>query len=95
MAALEAGDFDSEAFVRWQEEERLRSVFMGLINLLIDDAMFSEEQRQYDEIENRHLLGQLSREEAILARQQVFRDNQRAAADFKHETARLLTKYSC
>eukprot|EP00052_Salpingoeca_macrocollata_P025098 m.227851 g.227851 ORF g.227851 m.227851 type:complete len:608 (-) comp22378_c0_seq2:44-1867(-) len=76
LAALEAGEFDSEAFMRFEEEQRAL-----------------RQQQEMDEIEKKVLMGQLSREDAIIARHEAVKRRQQAAQDVKAETSLLMQKF--
>lgn len=56
-------------------------------------ALCRDEQRRFDEIEAKHLMGLLTREEALLARQEAFRAKKQETDNIKAFTANMMRRY--
>lgn len=78
-----------------REIQKMESLMQGgrddyKISALEADMRNALEQERSKEIERRHLLGQLTYEEAILAKRKLSRENKEKAAQFKEERNKLL-----
>lgn len=78
-----------------QEIQKLESLLQGgrddyKISTLEAEVRNAMEEERLKEIERKHLLGQLTYEEAILARKKLLKENKEKAVQFKEERNRLL-----
>eukprot|EP00051_Salpingoeca_urceolata_P018597 m.262641 g.262641 ORF g.262641 m.262641 type:complete len:617 (-) comp19232_c1_seq11:25-1875(-) len=89
-----------ERLLQKQMEQEAKS--LAALEAGVDPSAFHEwqieqhqraEEERLEEVERKHLLGLITREEAILAKAQVHQEKQAQAADVKQEAARLLAAY--
>lgn len=78
-----------------QEIQKLESLMQGgrddyKISALEAEIRSAIEEERMKDIERKHLLGQLTYEEAILARKKLLKENKERAAQFKEERNKLL-----
>lgn len=78
-----------------QEIQKLESLMQGgrdeyKISALEAEIRSAIEEERMKDIEKKHLLGQLTYEEAILARKKLLKENKERAAQFKEERNKLL-----